>query len=702
MKTAPPSDTLHQDELTRLEILRAYKKLFGGDGTANRSPFSEHRIVRYDTDIEPWDVPDIYKEARDSIKQALSELHRNQLPNVVVLAGGPGMGKSHLINYFRNPVIQEELGYILVGNSNHWKVEEFESCLLTSMVGEMLRPNPNGPNLLLSKIESIAFEALDQILKQPGKINDFRGKKRGLSSRFKWLTRLLRGDATTYFQNVVNQRNTRALRELDFLKFADFICDRFLHFRTNPFHRFVFHVLLRFLFPEDRRFVAAWLVGMKIDATFFKRIGYDGKEPTDPDWPSAEQVAAHLEGTIGMSDHLDCNYKIIDTVKILVSLFGTSIGHRDGSVNDPENRVFFFAFDQIEGRHELFESEKDWFKFFAKLSELYNSLPNVYILFTMTLLLRNDLYPRMERQFQQRIHRDQKFVLEGLEDGDILAIYRKHLESWRNGQMSQLVEYFDRPQFQFVPFTQEQVLEQGRRKSIREMLEIFDREFRTFLIEKVRLKEARQEFLIKLNELREIEGKPNSHKYISSHLDVLHKLLERSADSITDDPELLISLYEKAKTEEGDDAYAILFKCPSVSELSIRVYVAVVPFAYAVAERFVKLLAGKGKGKARNFLWLIRADTMKSEYQNRKPGQVFTRAIMSGTHSRLLALLHLIGKREQFEESGELTWDDQNKFSSETMEMVSKEVKNTYLGELFLQVRASFDQLGEANSDADE
>ncbi len=700
MKTAlsaPVVDTPHQDELNRLEILRSYKTLFGGDGTANRSPFAEHRVVCYDTNVAPWDVPEIYREARDSITQALGELHRNHLPNVVVLAGEPGMGKSHLINHFRNPELQKELGYVLVGNSNHWKVEEFESCLLTSMVSELLRPDANGPNLLLSKIETIAFEALNQILTQPGKINDFLGKQRGLATRFRSLRKLFRGDATTRFLKVVKDRDVKALRELNFLKFADFICDRFLHQRTNPFHRFVLHVLLRFLYPEDRRFVAAWLAGMNVDASFMKKVERDGKEPADPAWPTAEQAAEHLQAKLGLSDLLDCNYKVIDTVKILISLFATQIGQVDEAQRDPLKRVFFFAFDQIEGRNELFDTDRDWFKFFAKLSELYNSLPNVYILFTMTLGLRNDLYPRMERQFQQRIHRDQKFVLQGLDDGDIFAIYRKHLDSWRNGQLTHLEELFAQPQFQYLPFTQDKVLENGRQKTIREMLDAFDQGFRAVVMD-IPLKDARLEYLIALNEFRETEGKPNAHKYVSDHLDLVLDLLEKARSVVSGDPDLQISDCKMIKTEEGDYALLIEFRCPKVSEEWVRVFLALVPWKYEPVERLIKLLSGRQKD--RYFLWLIRAESMKPDCQNRRPGQIFPRDLQCGVHSRFLALRHLLNKHHQLEEAGETDWDDRGKFSNDTMETVQNEVKETYLGELCRHARAAFDRLGEkANAD---
>src|SRR5262245_52866696 len=112
--------TTQSSELTRLEILRSFKRHFSRDGV-NISPFSEDQIIRYDTNVQSWDVPDIHQEVREVIQSTLRDIRAGQPSRVVILAGNPGMGKSHLINYFRSAERARELGYVLVGNSNHWK-----------------------------------------------------------------------------------------------------------------------------------------------------------------------------------------------------------------------------------------------------------------------------------------------------------------------------------------------------------------------------------------------------------------------------------------------------------------------------------------------------------------------------------------------------------------------------------------------------
>src|ERR1700724_1569429 len=148
------------EELTRLEILRAFKKHFAGKGDQNVSPFADDQVVRYSTDVPPLDVPEIHKEVRQSIEANLAAVHRGEASRVVILAGEPGMGKSHLINYFRDAKKADELGYVLVCNSNHWKVDEFHEFLLDAMLDALCRPAPDGPHLLLHAIHEVAFQAL--------------------------------------------------------------------------------------------------------------------------------------------------------------------------------------------------------------------------------------------------------------------------------------------------------------------------------------------------------------------------------------------------------------------------------------------------------------------------------------------------------------------------------------------------------------
>jgi hypothetical protein len=679
------SASAHQDELDRLEILRAYKKLFAGDGTANRSPFAEDRVVRYDTAVDAWDVPEIHEPVRLAIQDAIAELHQGQSSRVVIFAGQVGMGKSHLLNHFRRPKLQQELGYVYVGNNNFWEVQEFEECLLTWLVAALVKPSIQGPNLLLEKVEDIAFQALEQILDQPGKLSHYLGGKGG-----GWVSRLLARfgrDRHAQFRQACKDRDAHIFSRLAFPRFASFVCDRFLHEPTDPFHRFVLQVLLRYLFPEHREKVCAWLIGQHVHAAFLKQIASSAKherqpDPAAPSWPTAEQVHEHLLHEVGVADRLDRNYKLIETVKILVSLFSPEMNrHQEASASSHPGRVFFFAFDQAEGRQELFESDDDWFKFFAKLSELYNALPNVFVVFTMTTGLRNQLYPRMERQFQQRIYRDKKFVLAKIEDRDVLAIYRRRLEVWRNGQLKEIEPLFNKPSFEYLPFTQEDVLARARQKTIREMLDAFDRAFRQYLDGIVVGADARLEYLVALNELREGEKQATEFQYTEEHLQNVELLLKRAGKQIAEFYGLSLTV-TSCNTAEDYPALQLEMRKAPADKLWVRVFLARLPFKFSARVKSYLGLLYK-KEHALNFLRLVRPKSIEDGWGNSYPNQTFFHQIDPSVESRLLALLKLLDKEDHLANDNILSTEEQAKFRQGVSSILQEEIKLSYLGELF-------------------
>src|SRR5947209_4797318 len=128
MSTAPsppPPLTLQQ-----MEVLKAFKEHLTREKDRNVSPFSDDGVIRYHTPIQAYDVPDIHREVRDRIHEVIGGIHEGRPSQVIILAGPPGMGKSHLLNYFRLPGPAREMDYVLAGNANSWKVDEFEECLL--------------------------------------------------------------------------------------------------------------------------------------------------------------------------------------------------------------------------------------------------------------------------------------------------------------------------------------------------------------------------------------------------------------------------------------------------------------------------------------------------------------------------------------------------------------------------------------------
>jgi hypothetical protein len=695
MTAATPTLTpeAHQEELDRLEILRAYKQHFAGDGTANRSPFAE-RVVRYDTDVRPWDVPEIHGQVREAIAATIAELHDGQSSRVVIFAGPVGMGKSHLLNCFRDPRWQEELGYVFVTNpGNFWKVEEFEECLLTWLVTALLEPSLHGPNLLQQAVEDVAFQALEQILDQPGTLRKYLGGKgRGL-----WVRLLSKfgPDKHARFRQACLDRNAGIFRRVDFHRFAHFVCDRFLHDKNNPFHRFVLALLLRFVFPEERDKVCAWLVGQKVRESFLKQIGSlakAGKQASAAHWPTDAQVEAHLLAEVGVADRLDRNYKLIETIKILISLFAPDMNRHGAGAGRHAGRVFFFAFDQAEGRKELFDEDRDWLKFFAKLAELYNTLPNVLVVFTMTTDLRNRLYPQMERQFQQRIHHDQKFVLQEVEDRDILSIYRRRLEMWRGDGLPQLAPLLARPRFQYLPFSQEEVLARGRQKTLREMQEVFDRDFRDYLDRVVVGADPRLEYLVALNEQREREKEAKPFDYTEDHLEHVAALLRRAGPALAAAFGLSLAALEEVKTDAGYQALRLEVRKSPADEQWVRVFIARLPFRYTTrAESYLGLLYRKQM--ERYFLWLVRPGPIADEWEAKRPGQVSARTIDAAQESRLVALLALLDKQDGLPNNPNLTEEEREAFGRGVRQILCEEIKLTYLGELLHDASEKLDHL---------
>jgi len=701
---AEPNMPTTADELDRLELLREFKRLFAGDGKSNRSPFTDERVVRLDADVKPWDVPEIHRPVREAIEESIRELHHGKFSKVVILAGENGMGKSHILNHFRSPELEKELGYVFVGSNNFWKVEEFESFLLMWLVTALTRPTPDGEDLLLKQVKEIAFEALDQILDQPGQLPRYQsGKKLGWLRRIFWN---MGRDKHAMFKDAYDKRDERIFRRLDFHNFANFVSDRFLADKSNPFHRFVVHVLLRYLFPEDRRKVCAWLVGQKLRDAFFDSLGGPYKtrdtEPGDPHWrPSEEAIEAHFQKEIGISDSLNLNFKLMDTVKILVSLFAPDVV-RGLKGQAEQGRIFVFAFDQAEGRNELFESEKDWFKFFAKLAEIYNSLPNVFVVFTMTSALRNQLYPKMEKQFQQRISRDQKFVLREISDTDILALYRRQIACWMGDHISEESrERLKAPQFEFHPFSQEQVLGMAKQKGIREILQEFDAAFRATMLESPP-DEARRDYLIAINEFRRDEARAaNAFAYSADHIEELARFFERNPGAVSDGFSANLSAVQRLQLPSGAVAVQLELRSPAAPQRWVRVFVTRLGFNIASRLPECQELL-KNRVRNQNLLWILRPTKVQDAWAAERPDQIFPRVLEDAEHTRIRAMHALLDKQEALSGPSGMTAESKDSYRDDVRKIIVEEIKLTYLGELLQHAAETLDRFGEGATNGDQ
>ena len=637
------------EELTRLEILRTFKKRFAGE-QVNYSPFAEDRVVRYDTVIDDLDVPEIHHTVRVAIQEIIQQIHAGQPSKVVILAGEAGMGKSHLLNYFRTPKLCQQLGYVLIGNSNHWKIQEFEACLLDWTLDTLLRPSPQQPHLLLDKVEAIAFEALRQILDRPGQLRNFIGRKDAGFWRRQWAKWF--GSGPAGFQKALSNRDVKIFRRFQFDKFADFVIDRFLPVHASkPFHRHVLKCLLLYLFPEEREKVIQWL--------------------------RRQPVEQHFVDKLGIGEPIDTQFKVIDTIQILISLFSPEVSriiHQQAP--EKEGLVFLFAFDQMEGRQELFDDEQDWFKFFGKLSELYNTLPNVFFMFTMTLALRQKLYPKMEKQFQHRIQRDQKYVLREIQADEILAVYRRRILHWLGDAHAETASLLEDDRFRYLPFGPEGILEFTRSLPLREIIDVTDERFREYLDQKVVVDDPQFEYLVSYNELRDQLLVQDPFDATADHLGTVVKLMGRAGEMLAAAFNVTYTGLKEITVEDtGLPAIELTFRHPQIEKQWIRVYlVRLTPRPGKKVDACVNLLYDKLI--ERNFLWLVRPDKIDLSYENRKPGQVYAHALHPSEECTMQAMLRLLDKRDRFK--------DGMRHLAE--QMLHKAIKGTYVGTMLEEI----------------
>jgi hypothetical protein len=475
-----------------------------------------------------------------------------------------------------------------------------------------------------------------------------------------WLK--LFGDRRARFQQAFEQRDPSIFRRLDFRRFASYVCDRFLQEPSNPFHRYVLQVLLRYVFPEERETVLHWL--------------------------RRKNVRNHFLDRLDVEESIDKRFKVIDTIKILISLFTPEVARGlDPAGTENRGRVFFFAFDQIEGRQELFEDDNDWFKFFAQLSELYNALPNIFVLFTMTLGLRDRLYPKMERQFRSRIHRDHKFLLHELSDVEILSVYRRRIQAWLGDALPDVRPLLDEPRFTYLPFRAEDIVAFCRAKSLRESLEEMDVRFREQIIGGVTLDDPRFEYLVARNELKELEEKTAPFVYTKDHLVYVTELMNRAGDSFAAAFGMTLHGLESVATSDDLSAIRFEFRDRNQPDRWVRVFLVRLPAQYKqkLAGCFDLLYHLQTD---RNFLWLVRPERL--EVPDTKPDQVFPRKLETSYETTVRAMLRLLEKRDQFKND---TW-------AKAEQVLLEEFKLTFLGEMFQHVADSVLEISPLPSNA--
>jgi hypothetical protein len=337
-----------------------------------------------------------------------------------------------------------------------------------------------------------------------------------------------------------------------------------------------------------------------------------------------------------------------------------------------EPRVFLFAFDQTEGRAELFEREEDWLTFFAHLSELYNTLPNVLVLFTMTLHLRNQLHPKMERQFQDRIRMDERFILRNPSPAEVLDLYRSRIDCWLADDPPRQKSYRSHPD-PHLPLGRDGLLAAVGSQSVRDTLAAFDREFRRYLADNVLSLEPEYDFQFVLNDLRPLIDMQGEYDFTAGHLDTARGLLAVTGWLTGDGPALTEVAEEDA---DGLPVLRLKFEDPAAASAWVNVYLARFGHQYtAHLPRCLDLLYMKQR--ARYSVWLVRPREFTAEH-DRDPDQVFCRGQLADTELRFRGLLHLLGRQSEYAAAG--TWPA-------VLTIVRREVEKSYLGDLLRHAR---------------
>ncbi|VTR97832.1 P-loop NTPase family protein [Tuwongella immobilis] len=486
--------------LAELEIQREFKRRMPqSDRMVNLSPFDD-RITTHSGRRLSCDLPDINEPLRQHIRDVIQSVRNGEKKSqVILLSGDAGVGKSHLLRTFQDVSPMEQSDYLFVGGSNHWRLEEFEGQLLDWVIAALTHPSPTQPHVLLERIQTIAFRALEILLETPLGWKSCVKRSGDSQGIWSWFRRVQYPDLLAMTQ----QRDPKVFQYLQLGQFGDYVCDRFLSDRSNLTHRYILKLLMAYAFPESednplnrRERILHWFRGRQDD-------GY-------------------LAQLLGTAENLDRHYLKFEAIKLLAHLFSVSVSKELDRPEYPcKPRVFLLTFDQTEGRDELFENDNQWRDFFTHLSELYNTLSNVVILFTMTLDLRDRLHPKMERQFQDRIRMDKQFTLQLPNPEQILQLYRARIRYWLSDDPI-VADSFSKLDNPYIPFQVDELRSLVGVGTLRSCLEKFDRAFHE-RIGKLAV-ESQLDFQYELNRLTKETERSAGREFAELHLSLLERL----------------------------------------------------------------------------------------------------------------------------------------------------------------------------------
>ncbi|QDU23767.1 AAA family ATPase [Urbifossiella limnaea] len=652
--------------LARLEVLREFKRRMPrADPDANVSPFDQ-RVSTAAGGAPGADVAGMHAEARAHVRDTITAVRAGRKQSqVVLLSGAAGVGKTHLLRTFQAAAAADELGHVFVGGSNHWSIDEFQARLLDWVIEAVTAPGPNDDHLLLQRVRAIGFRAVEHLLSNPMSWKAAAARPGGW-----WLGRAWgrwRRPSHERLKALADARDPAVFAHFDFAAFGNAVCDRFLAERANLMHRFALRVLLLYLFPDrpedgvgTRERVLHWFRG-RGDPDYFAR-------------------------RLGAKEQPDREYARFEAVKLLAHLFSPEVSRQlEGKPGECPPRVLLLTFDQAEGRNELFDAEGDWAKFFAHLSELYNTLPNVVVLFTMTLGLKTRLHATMERQFRDRILMDERFTLSLPTPEQVKGLYRERVAAWVRDDPVLRDRYaqLDEP---YLPFTADEVVATAGNQAVRDALLALDAAFharvRTVAVDPL------IDYLFERNVRKAAEAAATEWQYTTDHLDTLRQLLAVIGPVVAAEAGVEVQHDESMKLDATPVVRLSVTRPGTAPGITVHLARLGRTYRNGLPGLVKEVLANRTK--ARTFLWLVRplpiADPLDG-VDDRYHDQITADVCPVEAESAFAALTAVCDRPDRYAEPAQRAALDA---------LVRAEVGKTYLGKLLRFARVRLDALAGA------
>jgi hypothetical protein len=263
-------------------------------------------------------------------------------------------------------------------------------------------------------------------------------------------------------------------------------------------------------------------------------------------------------------------------------------------------------------------------------------------------------------------------------DEEILELYRQRIDCWLGPNLPEVREQLQHLGQPYLPFDQETVLGycRGEKRSLREIIENFDNQFRRFMEGEVTDEDPRRDYLVSRNELRREESEAISFNYTEAHLATVHELFTRAGNVVAEAFNLRFCACEEKTTSDHRPALCLQFEDAADTGRKIRVFVVRLPYKFTSwIDGCIGLL--HHLQTTRNFLWFVRCERIDSALEDRRPGQIFARALQVSQHNDLRALLHLLDKKDRYDP----------KQSMKAREVIAEVIKLTYLGEVLHKVQ---------------